>query len=257
MRNKKSQNYIMLFLILAFGLPLICIILIRSFNVFKLGIFNFTLYGIEAATPSIAALLTIAILDNYIDLKLFLKKCYIHNIKFQYLLIAIIFPLTLITLTKITSLIFVKTSFITAVTSKKLIISLWSLISEEIGWRGFLQEKLSKNYSPLKTSIIVGIVWSLWHYHFFLLGTISAPIILFVIGCMTDSICYYWITVKSKNNIIPASIWHCIENLCFYLFTIAPEYSKGNLEPYSIYIIYSIVMAIIINHKNLHETKLI
>lgn len=34
---------------------------------------------------------------------------------------------------------------------------------EEIGWRGFLQPSLEKRFSPLISSLIVGIVWAIWH----------------------------------------------------------------------------------------------
>ena len=61
-------------------------------------------------------------------------------------------------------------------------------------------------FGHLGTPIIIGIIWALWHYHFFWLGTMSAPFILFVLGCITDSVGSYWITKKSKGNVIPASI---------------------------------------------------
>lgn len=34
---------------------------------------------------------------------------------------------------------------------------------EEVGWRGFLQPYLEKKFSFVLTSLIIGIVWGLWH----------------------------------------------------------------------------------------------
>jgi len=38
------------------------------------------------------------------------------------------------------------------------------LLGEEIGWRGFLVPELYKNNSFLKTAMISGAIWALWHY---------------------------------------------------------------------------------------------
>jgi uncharacterized protein len=37
-------------------------------------------------------------------------------------------------------------------------------ITEELGWRGFMLPRLLSMNSWMKASIIVGIIWSLWHY---------------------------------------------------------------------------------------------
>ena len=34
---------------------------------------------------------------------------------------------------------------------------------EEIGWRGFALPRLQMKFTPLKSSIILGVMWSLWH----------------------------------------------------------------------------------------------
>ncbi|WP_054957911.1 CPBP family intramembrane glutamic endopeptidase [Paenibacillus dakarensis] len=43
---------------------------------------------------------------------------------------------------------------------------------EEIGWRGLMQPELEKKWSPFISTMIVGVVWSLWHLPlFFIVGT--------------------------------------------------------------------------------------
>ena len=39
---------------------------------------------------------------------------------------------------------------------------------EELGWTGFAVPRLLKKYSTLKTGLITGIVWGLWHAPLFL-----------------------------------------------------------------------------------------
>ena len=37
-------------------------------------------------------------------------------------------------------------------------------LGEEAGWRGFLLPRLLRHYSPLGASLILGLIWSVWHY---------------------------------------------------------------------------------------------
>lgn len=121
---------------------------------------------------------------------------------------------------------------------------MWALIAEELGWRGFLQSKLEIRFGHIATPILIGSIWAVWHYHFFWLGTMSAPLFLFVLGCIADSFGYYWITRKSQGNIIPASIWHFTGNLFFNIYQINPEYNKNSTIPYLLFVMFSIIMAI-------------
>lgn len=41
-------------------------------------------------------------------------------------------------------------------------------LGEEIGWRGFLLSKFQLLFSPLSSSILVGIAWAFWHFPMFL-----------------------------------------------------------------------------------------
>lgn len=36
-------------------------------------------------------------------------------------------------------------------------------LGEELGWRGYALSELQKKYSPLRSALIVGVVWGLWH----------------------------------------------------------------------------------------------
>jgi membrane protease YdiL (CAAX protease family) len=57
--------------------------------------------------------------------------------------------------------------FIVGLFSKMIIASLLTTLvvfGEEVGWSGFLTQKLRNNYSIPTTSVLVGIIWAIWHF---------------------------------------------------------------------------------------------
>lgn len=86
---------------------------------------------------------------------------------------------------------------------------------EEIGWRSFLQPTLEKSNSVLLASIIVGLIWGLWHIgHYkngflfmtgFLIFTISASIIL------------AWILRDTRYSLIISVLFHTSINIGFFM----------------------------------------
>jgi hypothetical protein len=37
-------------------------------------------------------------------------------------------------------------------------------LGEEFGWRGFLLPRLLQRYSPLKSALVLGVIWAVWHF---------------------------------------------------------------------------------------------
>ena len=59
MHTTKIEREILFFLFIAFSIPLICICLMQYIPLCSQGIMKFILYGIEGASPSIAAIITV------------------------------------------------------------------------------------------------------------------------------------------------------------------------------------------------------
>jgi membrane protease YdiL (CAAX protease family) len=94
-------------------------------------------------------------------------------------------------------------------------------LSEEIGWRGYALAKLQTRWNALTSSLIVGLVWALWHLPLFMMvGTsqheLGVPFIAFLIKLMASSILYTWLYNNTKQ-----SLWSAI--LLHWLYTYAAQ----------------------------------
>lgn len=96
-------------------------------------------------------------------------------------------------------------------------------IGEEVGWRGFALPRLLKKYTPLKTGIILGVIWDFWHLPLWITsGYTSVNLLLyclyFSIGIISLSVLMTWIFCRTSNSLIPMVIAHFSFNIGLNLF---------------------------------------
>jgi len=100
---------------------------------------------------------------------------------------------------------------------------------EELGWRGFLL-KAFKETSFLKASILIGLIWGIWHAPLILMGH-NYPqhpqigVLMMVVLCILWSPFYLYITIKSRS-VIASAIMHGTMNATASISIIA--ISGGN-----------------------------
>jgi len=88
-------------------------------------------------------------------------------------------------------------------------------LGEELGWRGYLLKAL-QNKKFLPVSLIIGIVWGLWHFPLILLGHNYpqhpvAGVGMMLIFCILLTPMMIYIVIKSKS-VITAAIFHGANN---------------------------------------------
>lgn len=81
-------------------------------------------------------------------------------------------------------------------------------LGEELGWRGFALMELQKKYSPLKSSIIIGFWWGMWHLPiWFTTGftgfNLIKYILFFMIAIISTTIIMTTFYNLNRNLIIP------------------------------------------------------
>jgi len=130
-------------------------------------------------------------------------------------------------------------------------------LGEELGWRGYALNELQKKYSPLKSALIVGILWGFWHTPLWFTSGYTGVnlikyIVLFMVGIVSFSIIVTLFYNLNKNLIVPI-ITHQLFNFSIVLF-------KGYLLDILKYIMLAyLVVAIIliaINPKEILYKKI-
>jgi len=92
-----------------------------------------------------------------------------------------------------------------------------STLGEEIGWRGFFVFELRKVLPFGSTSILSGLIWSIWHWPIIWLmykgsGQLVFHIAAFTIMIVAISVIMTYYTFKS-NSLWPAALFHSAHNI--------------------------------------------
>ena len=98
---------------------------------------------------------------------------------------------------------------------------------EEIGWRGFLADRLLDRRCRSVTALIVWVVWATWHLPlFWVVGTFRGlgvgGTIGWIIGIGFGSVILTWMYQSSGRSILVVALWHAAYN-----FTTATTASAG------------------------------
>lgn len=89
------------------------------------------------------------------------------------------------------------------------------LWGEEIGWRGYALPALQAKYHPILASIILGLLWGLWHLPMFgIEGSVhqSMTVSFFVLTTVGYSILYTWIYNGTKGSLLLLCLLHAANN---------------------------------------------
>lgn len=237
-----------LFLFLAFFLPFLCV---YAQSIVDNMTINFILYGIQAASPTIA---TIFILRKNREGKAFLMDMF-HK---DTCLISVGLPALIACATMFIAKLLYGVLFqieftLGDISFSQLLIISWAFIAEEWGWRGYLEPALQRNgKKKWQAPCIVGVIWCLWHYHFFIMNAMQIPILVFFISCIMESYIYSWLMDATKNNLISAMTYHFLWNLCIHIFAINPIDNQGDVLPYIILVAleFFVILFFYANQKN-------
>lgn len=91
---------------------------------------------------------------------------------------------------------------------------------EELGWRGYVLDRLQEKYSVLGASLILGIVWSVWHLPTFFirdtyqssLGIGTVEFWLFLLGIIPLAFAFTWVYNNTNRSTLAVILFHAMVN---------------------------------------------
>ena len=216
--------------------------------------------------PSASAIITTFIFEGHQGLVLLLKKFIVFKAPMKVYLTIILLPLLSVGI----GLIIYNTWFgdIGDFSWKAYLsipTTLWAgfyagPLGEELGWRGFLLPKLQKQFSEVKSAILIGLIWFVWHIPLFWapFGTLVSgdpisylPVLTYLIMIIAISCIITWLVNQSKGSVWIALLFHLSLNagLALLFFPdMAAQYK-------TIHFLSSVPMVIVAMYL-VHKTKL-
>lgn len=99
---------------------------------------------------------------------------------------------------------------------------------EELGWRGYVLDRLQEKQSALTSSLILGVMWSLWHLPLFFvegsyqagLGVGTLAFWLFLIGIVPLNLPFTWIYNNTGRSTLAVILFHSMVNFTGELLAI-------------------------------------
>lgn len=88
---------------------------------------------------------------------------------------------------------------------------------EELGWRGYALDRLQLRWSALGASVILGVVWAVWHLPlFFIEGSYQHDTVgfgtlefwLFMVGIVPVSVAFTWVYNNTERSILAVILMH-------------------------------------------------
>ena len=106
-----------------------------------------------------------------------------------------------------------------------LIGQIYVVLAEEVGWRGFALPQLIERFGSLGATLLLGMLWSLWHLPMFSIpdSNQKGSFWKFTIGVVARSVLMTAIYTGSGGSILLCMLFHAAANVWFFTMTLPPD----------------------------------
>ena len=118
-----------------------------------------------------------------------------------------------------------------------LVLLLGGPLGEEFGWRGYALPALQERYSWRFASLILGVVWGVWHLPLFYIADTAQshiPFALFMLSTIALSVLFTWLFNRAGGSVLPALVLRTSVNAWSWVIPIMVMQDGGNLRPYEL-----------------------
>jgi uncharacterized protein len=104
-------------------------------------------------------------------------------------------------------------------------------LGEEIGWRGYALPRLLRDHSPMRASVLLGLVWGVWHAPLYAIagtgqnemlrsgGSFPFLFVAFVIWTIGLSVLFTLLYKLAQGNLLVVILFHAAVNTAVFLPT--------------------------------------
>ena len=115
---------------------------------------------------------------------------------------------------------------------------------EEIGWRGYVLPRLQVKHSALVSSLIVGVIWGMWHFPKFLAPGNNSSFALFMVKVMADAVLYTWLFNNTKGSLLLTTLFHASGNTAGVFLPIANTVTGSNMGALVLQAVLQVIVAV-------------
>lgn len=118
-------------------------------------------------------------------------------------------------------------------------------LGEEYGWRAYLLPKLLERFDFAKASILLGLVWGVWHFPAYLIGA-GVPkhmsFAVFLLWVVLGSVFMAWIYIRTRS-VVSAILIHISVNTTFNYLLLLPEFTGSSNTFWLFLALFSLALA--------------
>ena len=102
-------------------------------------------------------------------------------------------------------------------------------LGEELGLRGFALPRMQETMAPLRASLIIGVLWGVWHAPV-LIGRSVLTVAAFFLVALSASVLSTWMFNGSGGSLVPVLLFHATVNWEEGIETLFPALAGADWE---------------------------
>lgn len=118
---------------------------------------------------------------------------------------------------------------------------------EELAWRGYALPKLQEKYSALTSSLILGVIWTMFHLPLFFTLTGSSQanesFASFLVGTVSLTVLFTWMYNHTRGSVLLAYLLHAAINTWTRIFSVS---TANRLESWILTALVTLLAVIVI-----------
>lgn len=130
---------------------------------------------------------------------------------------------------------------------------------EEMGWRGYVLPRLQAKYNALVSSLIVGVIWSVWHLpKSFGAGLNKDQSFLwYTLFCLAAAVLYTWLYNNTRGSLLLVVLFHASQNTAGVFLPVQFAIPGGIVQNLDIvfYIIAAVIVSFAAGAERLSRTE--